>query len=462
MEKDTLHQLISETIKYGAVDLALSPQSATNTFSARDLLMYLHDNPSDEDSLLAYLHLCEILAISDQYIGNEHFLKEKPEYALIARGFYEACDEEAIEIVKGRPELIDTISASTALEVSRDSRKTRFHTIIIAGCLLGIYPAEDVTLFYKSRENRKESMLGVYDHAALVVKTDWIEEIRPNACPPIDQRFPDLIMDRLSFLKENARLYYEKIAYPRYSAVIEGIIKERQVSKETCNIPRLISMFPNETISLQLIDFLGPSLSKLSLQAQSYILGFPIHEMTPNIMQINTAAQALKEKGVEKYLKDLIEEPGKTRAKLPISNEESSFSNETDVTMERIEGYFSFDVVIYQAGSHIFRFTRPEFHQLVEKGVNTWTNEKLPRHIIETMKQRLAIAQTFNLPKSVPARDALLMIKWVRESLGQLDDPPKETVSPGLQLPRGEIRETCPCGCCSFSESMQCIFSDDD
>ena len=402
-----MDSIISQTLQFGSTALALE----RNAFTKTELLEYLYNNESSEESLVACSVLCGILPLSHQYINGEHFIKKRPEYSIVAHYFphrgLKVSDKDEAGTSLGdliQEELVGS---------SGDARKTRLNMIINTGYMAGIYSEKDIILALKAgRFNALASIKSnLNDNHAfnkLVVHADYTQGFEYIS------GLPQLVMERLSFLKEHALCYYAKVAYPTYTAVATLIADKLNIWED--DLAGFCDMFQNETLHLKITSFFGAELSKRSLEFKAYMLGFPIHKMVPDEKMIYQAIELIKEKGVEAYLLSLEREVSNEAIKLPIDNE-ASFKNETDVMTERIEHYFPFDVVTYQVGPHIYRFTRPEFVQLINREINTWTNERLPFFVTREMQTRFSIASRHNLPPSCPAREILSEIKWVREYL---------------------------------------------
>jgi hypothetical protein len=150
-------------------------------------------------------------------------------------------------------------------------------------------------------------------------------------------------------------------------------------------------------------DDLSYKIAVLGNDIAGYVLGFPIQSMIPNDAQIHSALSLLIQIGREKYIEQV---QSKLRASyipiLPIPEEPPTFANSTDVLMEEIESYVPFDVIGYQDGIYMYRFSRAEFDRLAESKKNPWTNNWLPPTVLSTIRTRVEASTELKLPAACP------------------------------------------------------------
>lgn len=143
-----------------------------------------------------------------------------------------------------------------------------------------------------------------------------------------------------------------------------------------------------------------------------YILGFPVHYHTPTDDQLHLALNRLNELKREEYAKTIVNY-GKQlfSADIPFSVNKPIFSNTDDVIFENINNYSPFDIVSYRDGDYIYRFTRPEFDNLLKSKKNHWTNDWLPKAVLATILSRVSTAKELKLPESRPLIELLRRVE---------------------------------------------------
>lgn len=104
--------------------------------------------------------------------------------------------------------------------------------------------------------------------------------------------------------------------------------------------------------------------------------------------------------------------------------------NTEDALMENVLDYNLFDRVPFVVGTKVYTFTRPEFANILETGLNPWTNVELPLMIKIEIAQRLQLAKELKLPKSAPILDLLTQVEK-----GELEDGSIPAVISGLLDP---------------------------
>ena len=165
--------------------------------------------------------------------------------------------------------------------------------------------------------------------------------------------------------------------------LLSGLTKEQLIQLDT--------YFPN-IIDAKILNYspLAYKISLLGNDIAGYVLGFPIQNMIPTEEQIHQCIALLTKLGVQEYIKYIKEYNKLTYT--PISplnlDEKIIYANEHDVITEDIDNYVSFDIVSYQIGPHMYRFSRAEFSQLAKSKENPWTNDGSPPPILSTIIAR--------------------------------------------------------------------------
>lgn len=159
----------------------------------------------------------------------------------------------------------------------------------------------------------------------------------------------------------------------------------------------------------------------MSNDLAGYFLGFPIQWWIPSDEQIANAIGRLCA-NEEQYLASVREYVRTTHATTFGTNNPRR-ANETNVLMDDIDDYAPFDIVVYQNGDHIYRFTREEFSTILESKKNPWSNEFLPPSILATMSERHSVAKQLGLPKCRPLKEILSDDESVLEGAEREDAP---------------------------------------
>lgn len=388
-----MENIIKETVDFGSVYLALEYK----LFTHKQLLNWLVLAPLDSKTLIAYKAVTDEIPLNQQYhFDSSHFLTRNKNYATIARrlGFTKkiTCHKDGDEL------LVDFLKDHFITETNSNDYEHKVHE-----CNITVNPEKEIFKTidtiqrgYFVRKFIWDSSLTSKTCNTLLVKADWTDKFRYK------DDLITIIMRRMSFLFTTAPTYYEKVALPAYTKVIIRLNNEHLLNKLSFDDLLLFDkFFPNilhkSIFSLDKSIF---SIGLMSFELAGYLLGFPIHTTIPDQEQIFKALNIIQETSITEYIQ-LIKDYNRT---LPINlsflTNKPKFCNNEDVLLEDVARYSPFDIVLFQTGDHIHRFTRPEFKQILESGKNHWTNDWLPIPILGTIQGRKTSSDAFGLPPS--------------------------------------------------------------
>jgi len=389
LEKDKIRQ----SVEKGSVFLALS----SNFFTAGALLEWLTTVDMSDVTQVAYKAVCETIHPDFQYMSDTyHFLTQKPEYAHISIGFG-LSDSIADRNTDSANPIIAHLCV-TLIQYNKNINVKQLSDLIIKGEGPKSYVRDNLTLCCKSRNLPYLRDVTAHEYNQSLVDSDWTEKFRYNDDLPL------LIINRVIELQSSAPFYYANVAYKAYHKVALLLNKEKLLYKlSRLQLSFFNSFFPN-VIDERILSCsdLAYKIMLLGNDIAGYILGFPIQTVIPNDEQIYQAIKLLSELGSEKYAESIntyLQSSYNTQLPIPYLTQ-IKYANDTDVMMEDINNYSPFDIVYFQQGDHVYRFTRPEFSKLLESKKNPWTNEWLPPTILSSIESRASAAKELGLPSS--------------------------------------------------------------
>lgn len=388
---------IKQTIENGSVFLALEHE----WFTVNNLLKWLVTATITEQTKIAYKALCMLRHPNEQYLDDGvHFLRKQSDYFDIAMLF--DLNPDLPETNTGVDETpLYVYLCDTAVRYNTDKNYKSRINLIVDGRLPRDFSNVDLVTCYQARNFPFLRLSGNEINEALV-KADWTAKFRYT------EKLPLLILDRIINLQRTAPRYYSEVAYKAYYKVVVKLYTDRLLNQMTKDeLKQLDTFFPN-IIDQKILkyDNLAYKISLLGNDVAGYILGFPIQNMIPTDAQIHQAIELLIQIGVKEYaerVKAYVKTTYLPHTMFPVT-EEIQFANTEDVITEEIDNYVPFDIVAYQVGKHMYRFTRAEFYQLTKSKKNPWTNEWIPPTVLSSIVARTAAAKELGLP---PARSLI-------------------------------------------------------
>ena len=270
--------------------------------------------------------------------------------------------------------------------------------------------------FIEARKTYLETHVKVYHLARLSVPgLRFTPDDKNNFCMAQADRTETFIYNadlaktillRAEHLQTKAPLYYTAVAYEEYRLVAAKLYKDKLLGKLTSGeVMTFNAFFPN-IIEDRILAYsqLARKIALMSNEIAGYFLGFPIQYLIPTDTQITTALEVLEKEGAEKYL-ERIKQTYMNIGSFPLGS--ISSINERDINFTEIDDYLPFDIVAYQSGTHVYRFTRIEFEHLIKSKKNHYTNEALPSSILSTIEARFKAAEALGLPKAMTAAEIL-------------------------------------------------------
>ena len=401
-----IEEKIYQTVIFGSVFLALE----NGFFTYEELFEWLQNAGSEDKTLIAYKFICMKKHPNEHYMSNgDHFLVLQPEYTPIAIGF--GLDINIPESINKDLETILPLSTKISYYLDNNLEYIFHQSLIILSQDLNaseyIQSLDDLEICYRARVFPYIRGLSGDEINKELIKSDWFEKFRYN------EKLIHYILDRVEFLKKEAPIYYKDLAFSKYYKVVEKLYKEKKLFElEKDKLLCLKSHFPN-IIDEKILDY-SPLAYKISLledDIAGYVLGFPIQNMIPNNIQIQEAIHLLMEIGIDAYSKRIKDYVKSTYTPSLLFSTEINYPNSTDVILEDIDNYLPFDIVSFQIGTHMYRFTRSEYKQLISTKKNHWTNDWLPPSVLSTIKTRYEASKDMGLPKCYPVKETLEKIE---------------------------------------------------
>lgn len=395
----TQKALIRDSVERGSVFLSLEQ----NIFSHKELLLWLSTEKVSPMTSIAYKALCKGVEVGDQYLTEgAHFLVKKPDHSPVA---VEYCEDLGTirDNLSGEENPVIAHVCDEIIKAKEDKETKRFYKLILSGNMGKQFSRENVVICFKARCFPYIAELSTEECNQCLLEADWPGMLRYS-----DPSLPGLVIKRLLFLRDNLGNYFTKIL-PGYKNTAERLRKENMLS---CLSPEQLAdfsrLFP-AVVDARILGYsrLGQKLSLSRGEYAGYVLGYPIQFFTPSEEQIRGAVEKLEQVGKVEY-SDLVKNSHELHYPfqgITFCKTRYTFSNDKDVMMEEISNYAPFDVVFYQTGTYIYRFSRPEFPKILESKKNPWTNEWLPENILHEIEAREKTAQSMKLPSSLPYPD---------------------------------------------------------
>lgn len=416
---------IRESVEIGSVFLALGG----GFFTPEALLQWLTTVGMTERTQVAYKAVCVLISPDKQYMDDTyHFLTKKPEYASIAIG-YALSDSTFDQNVEGCNNPIIAHICDEITKINTNQNVRNLSGLILAGKGSEAYIRSKLVTCYRARCFPHLRTVTDHEYNTALICADWTCKFRYN------ETLVPLMIERVAKLQQIAPMYYAGVAYKTYHNVAVKLNKEKLLSRLSRDDMAVFNIFFPGVIDPKILDYndLAYKISLLDNDISGYVLGFPIQTAIPTDEQIHQAIQILTDQGVEKYAETIKSYVATTYTSLPpfMGSDKISYSNETDVIMENIDNYSPFDIVSFQTGIHMYRFTRPEFAQLLKSKKNPWTNEWLPVTVLSSIKARMSAVKELGFPPSRPLKEILERVE--NETLFEEDEPPQQ---PSIQQHR--------------------------
>jgi hypothetical protein len=379
----SLETKISQSVYYGSVFLGLEH----SFFTANELLSWLKDQIVTIKTKIAYKAVCSYLEINEQYLADGyHFLYKCPHYYDIAMCY---------NLDMAMPDRNDDLTLSAPiyfhLYTFENSSSINMSKFIVFGEGKQDYLLDNLSLCYLARNDPYFRNLTADDYNQHFLNSDWPSKLRFNS------NLVEILIKRIQQLQLQAPIYYACVATKVYYQVAYKIYRMNLLTKISREQVKVFdNYFPN-ILSSHIFNYkdLPFKLALLNNDVAGYLLGFPIHYLIPNEKQLKVALDLLNELGIEQYCESL-----KKKSNVILANE-------TDVLMENIDDYSPYDIVEYQTGEHMYRFSRAEFSNILQTKKNPWTNEDLHPTILSSMYARNLAAIEIRLPEAKILKDLL-------------------------------------------------------
>jgi len=403
--------IIKESVYNGSVFLALE----VKCFTHQDLMKWLVDETYSEKTLIAYKALCVGIDPNNQYMDDDiHFIIKQKNYVGIALFYglkvydlpYKRNDNNSSTLNNCDP--IINFVCDEIITLNSSSEMRQLFNLVTKGTGMVPYVQSNLLSCFLARNFNHVPNLTENDYNVDLVNSDWTNKFRYN------KDLAKLVINRNLLLNKIAPNYYKNVAYSFYYKVASKLYKEKLLNIEKNDLVGFNTLFPG-IIDVKILCYndIGYKLSLLNNETAGYLLGFPIQTIIPNEKQIKETINKLMEVGKEKYCEHIKTYVNKLFVQeLPFSNDEPiKYANTTDVMLEDINNYVPFDIVSYQIGTHIYRFTRAEFSKLIESKKNPWTNDWFPQSILTELINRQTCANKLELPQARPLTEMLELLE---------------------------------------------------
>lgn len=209
--------------------------------------------------------------------------------------------------------------------------------------------------------------------------------------------FVKMLLLKFQYFNISAPLYFTGVMIPLYKPIFEKIVQCGLLTTLTQKQLKYYNDFYPGMVDVKKLSYddLCYKISNMDNEMAGYILGFPIHEFIPDNSQIEDALMRLQKLGKEEYIKSL--DTGNYHGSNFV------YANNEDVLMVKINKYLPFDIFYYRSGKHVYRYTRPEFKQIINTKKDFWTNNPLPISILKSIEARYNAAKHLGLPKAKAA-----------------------------------------------------------
>ena len=401
---DNINIIINESVYNGSIFLSFEAKS----FTPQDLMNWLVNSSYSEKTLIAYKLLCIELEPNLQYLDDGfHFIMKQKMYIQIAIEYGLNLDNTLGQ--KGGSDPIINFVCDERIYINNNIEITQFNNLLLRGTGIITYVKSNLKSCFLARNFNHIRNFKPDEYNKDLVNADWIHKFRYN------DNLAKLIIDRNILLKNIAPTYYKTIAYSLYYKVASKIYKDKLLSNIDKNDLVIFNeIFPG-IIDTKILCYnnIGYKISLYSNEIAGYLLGYPINRIIPNELQIKNALSKLIDEGKEKYCEYSKYYNTKLyNQELPFcKNDNIQYANTTDVMLEDIDNYVPFDIVSYQVGTHIYRFSRVEYTKLLESNKNPWTNDFLPESILIELKNKLECAENFKLPPARPLYEMLDLLE---------------------------------------------------
>jgi len=400
--------LIAQAVNYGSCFDAIY----SGEVKVQELLAYLASQPLDSRSLHAYRAVCQFSTPSRHYLqSGKHFLVEAPHYEYIALYIAIHGDLTIPSTLQGGPPLNQALRDKiTGLDTKPHimERVSYMVTPVPMFLLTDSFTYIDDVIACRSVQYFKDmSPLSKITAVSPERFLNYDLLIALANFPP--ERYRDKLIDRIELLATKAPLYWTKVIMGYYRRLLVETFLQDPILLTKSQALRVDRLMPGliEPWYLELTDEVW-KLLKLSSVQRAYLLGYGI-DNTLSPRELKETMKLLSREGIDCYCKRLAERNlwlAKELNRTPIYSE-VELVNEEDTLCERPEDYSPFDVVYLRKDNLVFRFTRPEFPNLLETKSNPWNKEELPALFLVQLANRLSTAELVGLPDPVPLKDAL-------------------------------------------------------
>ena len=359
---------------------------------AQEVLEWLTKVKVTKTTIIVYRIVSVVIEPDKQYLSNgEHFLLNHHDYIPCAVKVDLGMDAP---IKKNSHDQMYLVLSRYKSDIEKLYKKQeKFLDFIFSSMASPEFVELNIHHLYKLHETLERHMEFVTpsEHIDHLLEVDW--PIKLSDCPESITK----LIERVEYLRKEFHEYYQEAASIDYTSTVREWFEENKlVFIENDLLMKLYTYFPGvfpEEI-LELPEF-GQRILLYSPDIRNYLLGFPIHIMTPSKQQVISKVKLLVELGPEEYVKRL--KCDHRTCGLTVS-ENIKYANDTDALLIEVEEYSPFDVVPFIRGEHIYRFVRPEFGDIKKKGRNPWTNEELPDAIYFEVDKRIQLAKKLKLP----------------------------------------------------------------
>lgn len=234
----------------------------------------------------------------------------------------------------------------------------------------------------------------------------------------------DLICERMCVLSYEPQGYLTPKIKTMYNGALRNcnLTHAQMTTLNTLN-PEIVPLPRGITIeNFRQIGEKEWKLFKLPAATRAYVLGFPINMGIPGEAVIFRTLMSLARDGSDQLMLSM-------KARFPhMPNDYASLGltqvSDRDFLDVKFSHLNSFDVVTCIADSTIYEFSRPNWKTIIESKMNPYTNLPLAMSVLEEIKHREFVANTYQLPVCKSINDLIDEPLTPREEVKHDPTPP--------------------------------------
>lgn len=398
--------LLDQIVSFGSVLDAIDNKK----ISCQELINYLIEHKSDlayEKQINIIVCLLKSYPINCYYYGDLHLLNYYVDDKLVLLLFFLSnTNMEYFNLPLSKLDA-DNLIMFLFLDIQYELKLSEKSNEFYLASLLSDFHSTTISTWYKNNHMNfswlkntlflcrcSNVVIKIFDDSKElyreIIETDWFEKY-----PPEVFEWLTLIIKRFKSLKESAPIYALSVK-GNFVTLLEEVTPKQMENIKKDELIEFYDSFPEQFSSN---PHLFPEeyfyLSIYPPPIQAYILGLPIQENVPTLRFIEEKVKELIEVGKDKYLtKIVLQEP------LEAINSENTLGDYHHL-------YHKFDRYEIEQNGKIYRFTRQEFPELLNKKTNFWNKCPISNIDLLNLKIRQIISDTLKLPPADTSENLL-------------------------------------------------------